>query len=280
MANRLTLDHDEPSLLLLIVDALAFWFRNQAVFWLVTLPIIGLGAAIAFVLDRHQQFADLRNHWGWDLLFALIYAMFVDRWVKITLLEGASPCEEVENLRRSIISVRFLVFAACFLLLAMFMSMVRLEGITGKLLGWHLPVAVAAILGMILAWLPHLFFWTTLFALIALMLPSLSAARPTSIGEAWTLGRPVRAMLFRLIFGVALLSLSVFATTAFGLELLPRKPWAAAAMAGVWRLGDCLLLAILGYVLATIWRALTDWRPPEPEDRPFRNLKFRARGPG
>jgi hypothetical protein len=51
-------------------------------------------------------------------------------------------------------------------------------------------------------------------------------------------------------------------------------------MAGVWRLSDCLLLAIVGYVLATIWRELTDWRPPEPEDHPFRNLKFRARGPG
>jgi hypothetical protein len=64
MADRLTLDHDEPSLLLLIVDAIAFWFRNQAVFWLVALPITGLGAAIAFVLDRDQQFAGLRNHWG------------------------------------------------------------------------------------------------------------------------------------------------------------------------------------------------------------------------
>jgi hypothetical protein len=279
MAARLTLDRHDPSLLLLIVDALVFWFRNQAVFWLVALPITGLGAAIAFVLDRHQQFAGLRNHWGWDLLFALIYAMFLDRWMKITLLQGASPCEEVDNLRRSIISVRFLVFAACFLLLAMIMSMVKLEGITGTLLGWHLPLAVAAIFGTILTWLPHLFFWATLFTLIALMLPSLSAAEPTAISKAWTLGRPVRALLFRLIFGVALLSLSVFAATAFGLELLPRKPWAAAAMAGVWRLSDCLLLAIVGYVLATIWCEVTDWRPPEPEDHPFRNMKFRPRGP-
>ena len=279
MAARLTLERDEPSLVLLIADALAFWFRNQAVFWLVALPIMALGAAIAFVLDRHQQFADLRNHWGWDLLFALIYAMFLDRWMKITLLQGASPCEEVDNLRRSIISVRFLVFAACFLVLAMLMSMVKLEGITGTLLGWHLPLAVASILGTILNWLPHLFFWTTLLALIALMLPSLSAAELISMSEAWTLGRPVRAPLFRLIFGAALLSLSVLAATAFGLELLPRKPWAAAAMAGVWRLGDCLLLAVVGYVLATVWRELSDWRQPEPEDHPFRNMKYRTRGP-
>src|SRR5262245_13372353 len=110
MASHLTFDHNETSLLLRSVDAIAFWFRNQAVFWLVALPIAGLGAAVAFVLDRHQQFADLRNHWGWDFLFALIYAMFLDRWMKIALLEGASPCDEVDNLRRSIISVRFLVF--------------------------------------------------------------------------------------------------------------------------------------------------------------------------
>ena len=280
MATHLSLDrdHDGPSLLLLIVDAIAFWFRNQAVFWLVALPIAGLGAAIAFVLDRDQQFAGLRNHWGWDFLFALIYAMFLDRWMKIALLEEASPCDEVDNLRRSIIAVRFLVFAACFLLLAMIMSMVRLEGITATLIGWHLPPVLAAILGMVLTWLPHLFFWTTLFALIALMLPSLSAAEPTSVAHAWVLGRPVRAALFRLIFGAAMISFTAFAVTTCCLELLPRKPWAAAAMAGSWRLVDCLLLALVGYVLATIWRRLTDWREPEPEDHPFRNMKFRLRG--
>src|SRR5438552_6842701 len=137
MANHLTLDQDEPSLLFKIVDAIAFLFRNRAGFLLGALPIAGLGAAVAFLLERHQQFADLRNHWGWDFLFALIYAMFLDRWMKIALLEDATPCEEVENLRRSIISVRFLVFAACFLLLAMLMSMVRLEVIPGTLLDWR-----------------------------------------------------------------------------------------------------------------------------------------------
>src|SRR5436309_13001572 len=146
MANHLTLDRDEPSLVFLIVDAIAFWFRNQAGFWLGALPIAGLGSAIAFVLDRHQQFADLRNHWGWDFLFALIYAMFLDRWMKIALLEGATRCDEVENLRRSIISVRFLLFAACFLLLATIMSMLRLEGISATLTGLHLPLALATIL--------------------------------------------------------------------------------------------------------------------------------------
>jgi hypothetical protein len=281
MANHLSLDrdHDGPSLLLQIVDAIAFWVRNQAPFWLVALPITGLGAAIAYVLDRHQQFADLRNHWGWDFLFALIYAMFLDRWMKIVLVEDASPCEEADNLRRSIVAVRFLVFAACFLLLAMLMSMVRLEGITATLIGWHLPLALAAILGTILSWLPHLFFWATLCTLIVLMLPALSAAEPTSVPQAWALGRPVRAALFRLIFGAALLSFTVYAVTAFGLELLPKKPWAAAAMAAAWRLVDCLLLTVVGCVLATIWRERTDWRAPEPDDHPFRNMKLRARGP-
>jgi hypothetical protein len=281
MANHLSLDrdHDGPSLSLQIVDAIAFWFRNQASFWLVALPIAGLGAAIAFVLDRHQQFAGLRNHWGWDFLFALIYAMFLDRWMKIVLVDDASPCEEADNLRRSIVAVRFLVFAACFLLLALIMSMVRLEGITVTLIAWHLPLLLANVLGMILSWLPHLFFWSTLFALIALMLPALSAAEPTSIAQAWTLGRPMRAALFRLVFGAALMSFAVCAASLFGLELLPKKPWAAALMAGAWRLSDCLLLAVVGYVLAAIWRGLTDWRPPEPEDHPFRNMKLRVRGP-
>ena len=51
-------------------------------------------------------------------------------------------------------------------------------------------------------------------------------------------------------------------------------------MAGVWRLGDCLLLAILGYVLATIWRALTDWRQPEPEDQGNHQHEAWGEGPG
>src|ERR1700750_1183908 len=158
MANHLTLDHDESSLLLKIVDAIAFLIRNRAGFLLGALPIAGLGAAVAFLLERHQQFADLRNHWGWDLLFALIYAMFLDRWMKIALLEDATLCDEVDNLRRSLISLRFLVFAACFLGLAMVMSALRLEGVTETLIGWHLPIAAAALLGTGPRWLPHLFF--------------------------------------------------------------------------------------------------------------------------
>jgi hypothetical protein len=278
MANQLTLD-EEPSLLFKTIDAITFWIRNQAAFWLAALPIAGLAAAIAFVLTRYHHLGDLRGHWGWDGLFALVYALFLDRWMKIALLEGASPCDEVDNLRRSVIPLRFLVFAACFLLLAMLVRMVTLEGITATLIGWHVPAAAAAIFGTILAWIPHLFFWVTLLTLFALMLPALSAAEPTSIAQAWTLGRPVRATLFRLLFSAVFLSFAVYAATAYGVTLLPRKPWAAAAMAGAWRLFDCLMLSVVGYVLATTWRDLTDWRAPEPEDHPFRNMKLRVRGP-
>ena len=129
MAPPVTVSERTP-LLFLIVDAFAFWLRNQAVFWLFALPIAGLAAAAAYIVGTIEQFAFLRRPEGWDFLFALIYAMFLDRWMKVALLDGATPCEETDNLRRSIISVRVLVFAACFLLLAMVMSTVRLEGIT------------------------------------------------------------------------------------------------------------------------------------------------------
>ena len=41
--------------------------------------------------------------------------------------------------------------------------------------------------------------------------------------------------------------------------------------------GSNLLLAGVGYGLATVFRTLTDWQQPEPEDRPFPGLRLRAR---
>ena len=73
------------------------------------------------------------------------------------------------------------------------------------------------------------------------------------------------------------LSLLVYAATMWGLEVLPRKPWVPAAMVGVQRLFDCLLLAIAGYVLASLFSVLTGWQPPEHEDRPFRNMRIKPR---
>jgi len=111
MTNRV-LEDDAPSLPLTLVDALVFWLRNQFVFWLTALPIAGLGAGVTYVLQADRQFIDWRDHWGWDFLFVLIYAMFLDRWIKESLLEDASPCDEVDELRRSTVAVRFLTFAA------------------------------------------------------------------------------------------------------------------------------------------------------------------------
>ena len=61
-------ENDAPSLGLVLVDALVFWLRHQGVFWLMTLPIAGLGAAIAYILEANQALADWRHHWGWDFL--------------------------------------------------------------------------------------------------------------------------------------------------------------------------------------------------------------------
>ena len=112
MASELSAEiEDKPSLLLSSVDALVFWMRNPLAFWIVTLPIAALAAMTAWLLDSHRDLEPWRHHWGWGLLFALIYAMFLDRWIKTSLLDEASPCEEVDNLRRSVISWRYLAGA-------------------------------------------------------------------------------------------------------------------------------------------------------------------------
>jgi len=280
MAEQLAVDDDnQPSLLFLLVDSLAFFLRNQLVFWIAALPIAGLAAGLTYTLEADQKFVDYRNHWGWDFLFALIYAMFLDRWIKEVLLDGASPCEEVDEFRRSTIAVRFLTFAAAFFMLTMALGMFHLEGIVATLASWHLPAAVATIVGFVLTWLPHLFFWAAILAAFALMLPALSAAEPLNARQAFRLTRPLRGAVFTLVFGAALLSLSAYATTLWGLEVLPKKPWAAAAMVGAGRLFDCLLLTFVAYGLATWWRQLTDWQQPEPDDHPYRNMARRVRGP-
>ena len=245
-------ENDAPSLGLVLVDALIFWLRNQGVFWLMALPIAGLGAGITYLLESNQQFVDWRQHWGWDFLFALIYAMFLDRWIKEALLEDASPCEEVDELRRSIIAVRFLILAAALCLVATVLaSLAQVE------------------LGTVL--------WTAVACLFVLMLPALAAAEPISLREAFALGRPLQVHLFLLIGGAGAVSLLASAGLAWGSTHFPDKPWNAAAVAAAHRLVDCLLLAFVGYVLATVFRHLTDWQQPEPDDHPFRGMRLRAR---
>jgi hypothetical protein len=227
------------------------------------------------VIEADQKFVLYRNHWGWNFLFALIYAMFLDRWIKEVLLDDASPCDEVDNLRRATVAVRFLTFVAAFFMLAMALTIFQLEGVAATLQGWHVPAAPAGVLGFVLTWLPHLLVWATIFAAFAMMLPALSAGEPLNARQACKLGRPVSGTLFALIFGAALLSFLAYAATLWGLDVLPKKPWSAAAMVGVSRLFDCLLLAIVAYGLATLWRQLTGWQQPEPEDRPYRGMRIR-----
>ncbi|HTR83170.1 MAG TPA: hypothetical protein VMI56_01740 [Reyranella sp.] len=260
---------------LLGVDALVFWLRNQTIFWMLVLPIAGLAAAVAWLLATDFRFAQLRNHWGWDFLFALIYAMFLDRWMKETLLDDASPCEEVHELRRSIIGLRFLVFTTLFFLLALTLGMLRLQGIEASFLRWGVPHAPAIVIATMLTWLPHLFVWSALLAPLVLMMPSWAGIEPLTMGQAWALGRRFRRPLFALVFGAVLASFGAYALTVWAVQVLPHKPWAPAAMAATLRLWDCLLLALAGHVLAALWRDATGWRQPEPADHPFRDLKLR-----
>lgn len=248
MATQLYADEEhQPSLLFLIVDAIAFWVRSPLAFWIVTLPIAGLAAAVTYVLDVNQSLVEFRNHWGWNFLFALIYAMFLDRWIKASLLEDASPCDEVDNLRRSIISPRFLAYATFLFLLAMAMAPSRYVEV-------------------------NIVLWSASACMFALLLPSLSAAEPLTLREAFALGRPLQIHLFLLIGGAIAVSLLAGVGFERAALYLPNKPWNGAAVAAVHRIVDCLLLAIIANVLAETFREMTDWRQPEPDDHPYRNM--------
>lgn len=237
---------EKPSLLFLLVDALVFLVRRVGLFLVVALPIAAVAAAIAWLLDTQRSFAAVRGHWGWDFGFVLIYAMFLDRWIKEVLLDGATDCDETDNLRRSIVAPRFLLFAAMLFALAAVLSF----------LPWVVPLVLCIVL----------------FALFALALPSFSAAEPLGLGQALRLGRSAQTSLILLTAAMALLSLLGHATTHWGLAHLPHKPWAGPAMEAAHRLIDCLLLAFVGYVLATLFRQLADWQQPEPDDHPYRDL--------
>ena len=176
-------EHDAPSLGLVLVDALVFWLRHQGVFWLMALPIAGLAAAITYILEANQALVDWRHHWGWDFLFALIYAMFLDRWIKEALLEDARPGDEVDALRRSTIALRFLLFAAALGLMA-----------------------------TALALLPHVELAAVLWTAAAVPVRADAARRwrpanPSSLRQAFALGRPLQIHLFLLTGGAVALSL-------------------------------------------------------------------------
>ena len=194
----------------------------------------------------------------WHLLFALIYAMFLDRWTREVLLDGALDCEEIDALRRSMISLRFIAFIVLLFGLAMALTQIPLLKI---------PV---------MPWLPEIIVWSAAAAPFALLLPSLSAGEPLSLSEAWSAGKPSFASLFMLIGGAALLSLlAATAATEAGLHLLPGKPWAGAVVAGTSRLVDCLLLTFVGYGLTGLFLERTGWQQPTPEDHAYRAARAR-----
>ena len=113
--------------------------------------------------------------------------------------------------------------------------------------------------------------------LFVLMLPSLTAGEPLSLAQAFALGRPLQIQLFLLIGGAVALSLLADTGLAWAIRHLSGKPWNAAAVAAAHRLVDCLLLAFGGHGLATIFRQLTGWHQPEPDDHPVRGVRLRAR---
>jgi len=275
MADQEVAVDERTSLFFLIIDAIAFWLRNQAVFWLLALPIAGLGAAGIYLADHIRQVAFLHRPEAWHFLFALIYAMFLDRWIKESLLDDATPCDEVDALRHAIVPPPLLLFAIVFFLLSIALSWVRLQGIDDLLARWHVPAVLILPLGTLLAWLPHVLLWGTALAFVVLLVPAWSAGAPLSLGQAWRIAEPVRSRLLRLIVGAVLLSMLVHVATLWGLAAEARKPWVPAAMAGIQQLVDCLLLAIVGHVLAALFRTLTDWQQPEPEERPFRKMRLR-----
>jgi FtsH-binding integral membrane protein len=240
-------DSDAPSLGLVLVNALMFWLRHQGVFWLMALPIAGLAAAITYVLEANQALVDWRHHWGWDVLFALIYAMFLDRWIKEALLEDASPCDEADALRGSTIAPRFLVFAA-----------------------------ILGLMATALALLPHAelsaVLWTAAASLFVLMLPSLAAGEPSPLRQAFALGRPLQVHLFLLIGGAVALWFLADPGPAWVARHLPDRPWNGAVVAAAHRLIDALLLTFVGYGLAALFREVSGWRQPEPDGRLYRRL--------
>ena len=125
----------------------------------------------------------------------------------------------------------------------------------------------------VLSVLPHVVIWAYGVALFALMLPGISAGEPPGLGDALRLSRSVRTPLFLLIAVVALVSLAAAAGTSWAVEFMPRRPWSPALMAGASRLVDCLMLAFVGHVLVSLYRNLSGWQPPEPEDRPYRTRR-------
>ena len=240
-------DH-APSLGHVLVDALVFWLRHQAVFWLMALPIAGLAAAIAYILEANQAVRRLAPSLGLGFPVRLIYAMFLDRWIKEALLEDARAvrrgrCVAPLDHRAPLPALRRRPLPA------------------GD--GARAPASRRA--GAVL--------WTAAAALFALLLPALAAGEPSSLRQAFALGRPLQIHLFLLIGGASLLSLAAGSGPRRGLpDICPTEPWTPPPSPPPIGWSTGLLLAFVGYGLARSFAKLTGWQQPEPRDRPYRGI--------
>jgi hypothetical protein len=268
------IENERPSLLFLLIDAVAYLVRRGGLFLLIAVPIAGAAAGLTWALDTQYRLLDWRGHWGWDFMFVLVYAMFLDRWIKESLLDGTADYDEVDNLRRSIVAPRFLVFVAALFVLATVLFTMPIASHGSPVQRFHFG---GAALANALAWAPHFVLWGVTLACLALYLPALSAAEPLSLRQALRLGRAVRPILVMLVLGAALLSLLGAAAADWAPQHLPHRPWVLPALTAAHRLFDCLLLAVVGHMLAGLFRQGMDWRTPEPVDNPYRTLRLARR---
>lgn len=233
------------------IDALAFWCRRQALFWLLALPIAGFGAMVAYLFEVRIEFDLMRDHWVWAFLFTVLYALFLDRWMKETLIDGELTRDD-DDLRQSTLGTRSISIAV---------------------LTWLIVLASA--LGPYAEL--NVFACAAVASLFVLVLPALAANESLGLAEAFTLGRPHRAHLFVMVFGAMVLSLTAANLLDHLAPLLPHKAWAPALLAAAQRLFDCLLLAFVGHDLAVLFRTRTDWQAPLPEEHLYAGVRIRAR---
>jgi hypothetical protein len=84
---------------------------------------------------------------------------------------------------------------------------------------------------MVLAWLPHVLVWATCLAFLAFLMPSWverrAAVRSSAPGSSPSRRGPGSSGL---VVGSAVLSVTVYALTVWGHQVLPRKPLITAAL--------------------------------------------------
>ena len=244
--------HGSPSLrAMALVDALAFWFRRQALFWTLALPVAGFGAMVAYLFEARIEFDLMRDHWAWSFLFTVLYALFLDRWMKETLLDG-DLLGDSDALRQSTLGARAISLAILTWLIVL-----------ASALGPYAELNVLAC--------------AAVAAMFVLVLPALAANESLGLSEAYTLGRPHRARIFLMVFGAMLLSLIAGLLLDRLAPLLPHRMWVPAALAAAQRLVDCVLLAFVRYDLAVLFRTRTDWQAPLPEGLDYSGVRIRAR---